>query len=239
MNKPANRKGLNTRLYKYADGSLFMNIPYANITAIDGSADRTYATGGQSQADMVGFDDPFSGTFKITTQIVPIELIALAATSSGSVTSGADMAVREEITCSESGTISLTKTPVAGSIYVYALALDLSGTPVATSATNNAVTISGATVGDKYVAYYMTTESTAKTITFNDNVTPGYYIIYSDTSWKDTTNTVIAEQIHCYKAKPKKAISLSYQGTGDPLSFEMTFDIMSDDNGNSIQFTRM
>lgn len=238
MKKVANRKGLNTRLYRYSDKSLFMNIPFGKVTAIDASASRVYATGGQNDGKIVGFDDPAEGTFKITTQIIPIEIIALACSPDG-VSEGAEWAVREVLTVATEGKLTLTATPIAGTLYVYPKNADLDGEPVATTATASEVTIANAQVGDEYVAYYLKEVAEAKTVTLNNNVTPGTYIIYSDTTYKADDDTIVAEQVHCYKAMPQKAISLSYQGSGDPASMDLTFDLMEDDDGNVIAFTRM
>ena len=238
MKKVANRRGSNIRLYKYADKSLYMHIPFARITAVEGSANRVWAQGGVADANMVGFDDPMTGTFKITTQIIPIELIALACTPGG-VTEGAEMAVREELTCSEAGKLTLSGTPIAGTIYVFKKENDLDGAPAATTATGSSVTVTGATTGDKYVAYYLKQESSAKTVVFNNRKTPGNYIVYSDTEYKADDDTVVAEQIKCFKAMPQKAISISYQGSGDPCSLDITFDLTEDDDGNVISFTRL
>ena len=237
MKKVANRKGLNTRLYRYSDKSLFMNIPFGKVTAVDASASRVYATGGQNDGKMVGFDDPAEGTFKITTQIIPIEIIALACSPDG-VSEGADWAVREVLKAT-AGKITLTAEPIVGTLYVYPKNADLDGEPVATTAAASDVTIADAEEGDEYVAYYLKNVKDAKTVTLNNNVTPGTYIIYSDTTYKAEDDTIVAEQIHCYKAMPQKAISLSYQGSGDPASMDLTFDLMEDDNGDVISFTRM
>ena len=98
MNKVANRRGSNIRLYKYTDGSLFMSIPFGRITAPDVSSDRVWARGGQADANMVPFDEPMTGTFTITTQIIPIELIALACSDSGATTGVDEWAHREVLT---------------------------------------------------------------------------------------------------------------------------------------------
>ena len=83
MKKTANRKGADIQLRKYADKSLFAYIDYANSVAVDLSSGRVYATGGNSGARQVGFDDPIEGTLKISTQIVPIEFVALACSPDG------------------------------------------------------------------------------------------------------------------------------------------------------------
>ncbi len=230
MKKTANRKGAKIQLYKYSDKSLFAYIDFANSVSIELNSNRVYATGGDSGARQVGFDDPIEGTLKISTQIVPIEFMALACSPDG-VATGGELAMREKITVATEGKLTLTKTPVAGTIYIYKEGEDITATPAATTATGSEVTITGAKVGDVYIAYYIVASETAKSITFSNNQTPGCYIVYGDTVWKDTNDTVIGEHFKAHKAMPQKAFSITYQGSGDPLTFEMTFDLMEDEDG--------
>ena len=238
MKKTANRKGANIQLRKYSDKSLFAYIDYVNSVAVELSSNRVYATGGDSGARQVGFDDPIEGTIKLSTQIVPIEFVALACAPDG-VESGGEIGIREKITVKEEGKITLTKTPVAGTIYVFKDGEDITATPAATAATGTEVTVTGAKAGDIYIAYYIVASEDAKSATFNNDKTPGCYIIYGDTVWKDTNDTITAEHFKAYKAMPQKSFSITYQGSGDPLTFEMTFDLMEDEDGNVYTSSRI
>ena len=238
MKKTANRKGANVQLRKYSDKSLFAYIDYVNSVAVELSSNRVYATGGDSGARQVGFDDPIEGTIKLSTQIVPIEFVALACSPDG-VEDGGEIGIREKITVKEEGKITLTKTPVAGTIYVFKDGEDITATPAATTATGTEVTIASAKVNEVYVAYYIVASEDAKSATFNNEKTPGCYIIYGDTVWKDTNDTISAEHFKAYKAMPQKSFSITYQGSGDPLTFEMTFDLMEDEDGNVYTSTRI
>lgn len=238
MKKTANRKGANIQLRKYSDKSLFAYIDYVNSVAVELSSNRVYATGGDSGARQVGFDDPIEGTIKLSTQIVPIEFVALACSPDG-VEDGGEIGIREKITVATEGKVTLSKTPVAGTIYVYKEGEDITSTPAATTATGTDVTITAAKVGDVYIAYYIVASEDAKSATFNNEKTPGCYIIYGDTVWKDTNDTISAEHFKAYKAMPQKAFSITYQGSGDPLTFEMTFDLMEDEDGNVYTSSRI
>lgn len=238
MKKTANRKGANIQLRKYSDKSLFAYIDYVNSVAIELSSNRAYATGGDSGARQVGFDDPIEGTLKLSTQIVPIEFVALACSPDG-VEDGGEIGIREKITVKEEGKITLTKTPVAGTIYVFKDGEDITATPAATAATGTEVTVTGAKANEVYVAYYIVASEDAKSATFSNAKTPGCYVIYGDTVWKDTNDTISAEHFKAYKAMPQKAFSITYQGSGDPLTFEMTFDLMEDEDGNVYTSSRI
>ena len=237
MKKTANRKGANIQLRKYSDKSLFAYIDYVNSVAVELSSNRVYATGGDSGARQVGFDDPIEGTLKLSTQIVPIEFVALACSPDG-VEEGGEIGIREKLTLATSK-LTLSKTPVAGTLYVFKEGEDITSTPAATTATGTSVTISDGTEGDVYIAYYIVASEEAKSATFSNAKTPGCYIVYGDTVWNDTNDTISAEHFKAYKAMPQKAFSITYQGSGDPLTFEMTFDLMEDEDGNVYTSSRI
>mgnify|MGYP003310335098 CR=1 FL=1 len=78
----ANRYGLNISIYASTDTSMstaLMTIDFANVSDIDISGDRTWATGGQGHVNKIGFNDPVQGTFKLSTQLMTMELLNLMA----------------------------------------------------------------------------------------------------------------------------------------------------------------
>lgn len=78
----ANRYGLNIQIYASTDAEMansLMTIDFANVSDISLSGDRTWATGGQDHANKIGFNNPIEGTFKLSTQIMTIELLNLMA----------------------------------------------------------------------------------------------------------------------------------------------------------------
>lgn len=237
MKKTANRCGMDFTAFDYATGKPALTFPFINEYALDLKRSRTFATGNPSQANLVGFDDPYEGTVKVSTQIIPIELIALVA--GGEIKDSADIAVREVLTVKDAGKVTLSETPVAGTLYVYALDSDCVGQPVATEATAKDVTIAAATTGQKYVAYYFKTEATARSVTFNGNNTVGFYVLDGYTKLKDTDGVDSMEHHHAYKVQPQQAITLTYHGKGDPMSLDVTFDILEDDEGNDYTIARV
>lgn len=237
MKKTANRCGMDFHLRDYSTGAPVMTFPFINDYAVDLKRNRTFATGNPAQANLVGFDDPTEGTVKVSTQIIPIELIALIA--GGGVKEGADIGVREVIKVVEAGKLTLKETPTAGTLYVYKEADDCSGTPAATTATGKDVTVADAAIGDKYVAYYVKTDAEARSITFNDNNTTGFYSLDGYTKLKDTDGIDSLEHHHGYKLQPQQAFAATYHGKGDPMSIDVTFDVLSDDDGNNYTIARI
>ena len=78
----ANRYGLNITIYAATDTSMadaLMTIDFANVSDIDISGDRTWATGGQGHVNKIGFNDPVRGTFKLSTPLMTMELLNLMA----------------------------------------------------------------------------------------------------------------------------------------------------------------
>lgn len=231
----ANREGTNIRLLDYKTGAPSMFIDYGNVSVVDlASGNRAYASGGRKGGRRVAFDDQRAGTFRLSTQMIPLEVLSLAA--DGNVTTGAELIVRELLTV-DTEIITLTNTPVAGTIYIYPKGAEENSAEAAT-ATGKSITIEDAVDGDEYYAIYVYESETAKKVTFSNKAFPKAYIIWADTCYKDSDDDIIDETIHAYKAVPQAAISLTYQGTGDPMSLDITFDLMEDVDGNVIDFSR-
>lgn len=165
----ANRYGLNVEIYANDDTSMaspLMTIDFANVSDIDISGDRTWATGGQAHSNKVGFNDPIQGTFTLSTQIMTMELLNMMA----------------------GGT--------AGS-------------------------------GSTTVVF----ENTASTM-------PKYYIIKAETVWQDAAGAVYDETMTFHKASPQRALNITYNGEGDPVSVDVVFDLMEDTNGKVLTITK-
>lgn len=158
----ANRFGLNFNVYAMTDTSLetpLVTVNYVNEVSVELSGNTVWATGGQSHANKVPFNDPMEGTLTISTQLMTTELLALIA--------GKDMS---------------------------------------------------SFAGNEVV--------------FNNNDANKFYIITGETVWKDKDGVTYAENIKCYKASPQRAYNITYTGTGDPTSLDITFDLAEDDDGN-------
>lgn len=159
----ANRYGLNVEIFAITDSSMtsaLMTIDFANVSDIELSGDRTWATGGQSHANKVAFNDPIQGTFTLSTQIMTSQLLALMA--------GEDIS------------------------------------------------------------------SVTDTVVFKNtsNSMPKYYIIKAVTVWQDEDGNTYNETLTFHKACPQRALNISYNGEGDPVSVDVVFDLLEDDNHN-------
>lgn len=78
----SNRYGLDVTVYAATDTTMttpLITIPFANISEINISADRTWATGGQTHSNKIGFNNPIQGTLKLSTQIMTADLLNVMA----------------------------------------------------------------------------------------------------------------------------------------------------------------
>lgn len=77
----SNRCGLDVNIYKHpktgTGSTAAVEVPFANECALDVTGDITWSTGGKTASKQIGFHNPIEGTFKISTQIMTNELLAL------------------------------------------------------------------------------------------------------------------------------------------------------------------
>ena len=69
-------------------------------------------------------------------------------------------------------------------------------------------------------------------VKFTNTDTPRFYVIEGTTSWKDADGTVYTDAVTAYKVAPDKAYNITYTGEGDPNSFDITFNLLEDDDHN-------
>lgn len=72
----------------------------------------------------------------------------------------------------------------------------------------------------------------------DENSDTYYYVIEASTVWKDKAGSTHAEDIVIHKALPKKAYNISYNGAGDPVSVDVEFDLLEDENGKVVTITK-
>lgn len=163
----ANRYGLNIKLWAAGTTSFvgdlvkpLMVIEFVNLTNISISGDKTWATGGRAHRQKIGFDNPLTGTLKLSSQILTAELLALMA--------GKDLST-------------------------------FTGTSIDFETGENTSVLS--------------------------------YVIQADTVWKDSTGALYSEALTAYCATPKRALNIEHNGDGDPVSVDIEFDLIENDNG--------
>ncbi len=65
-----------------------------------------------------------------------------------------------------------------------------------------------------------------------------YYKIEGDTVWKDEEGVVYNEKVTVYKACVKPNYNVTYNGSGDPTSIDIEFELATDKDGNFVDIER-
>ena len=65
-----------------------------------------------------------------------------------------------------------------------------------------------------------------------------YYKITGDTVWQDEDGNVYTEKITAFKCLPKPNYSATYNGSGDPISLDIEFELCVDADGNFLDIER-
>ena len=223
----ANREVCDLIFVDYATKKPFLNLDFANVTTTELTGETVFAYGGKGHPKKISFSGERSGTFTIETQIQTVKLWQLI--TGGEVTKSAKFVTRVETTVGTGGTaITLTDTPVVGSVVVYK-ADDDCGTELECSVDGTAVTLTSAlTEGDKVIVYYMK-EVTDKVQRINIKSTsfPKNFIVYGDTIMKTEDDEVLPYRLVAHKVAPQSNMSLSFSNNGDPGSISIQCDLLS------------
>lgn len=218
----ANREVADLIFYDYKTKKPFLNLDFANVTTTELTGESTFAYGGQGHPKRIAFNGERGGTLTIETQIQSAKLWELI--TGGDVSKTAKFVVREELEA-VAGKVTLSDTPVTGSVVVYK-ADDDCGTVVSSTATAKEVTITGVT-NDSVIVYYMK-ELTDKVerISIKSTSFPKAFIVYGDTIMKTEDDEILPYKMVVAKAQPQSNLSLSYSNTGDPASITITCDML-------------
>jgi hypothetical protein len=224
----ANREVANLILLNYKDKKPFINFDFANVSTTGLQAERVFATGGQGAPNRVGFDGQRKGTLTVETQITPMKLYAML---SGSDIETSATFLKREVLTSATLAVTLTDTPVAGSVYIYTEDDDC-GTPITFTLVDKVATLTGTTDGN-FIVYYLTSKTTGvQKVKFNSKTFPKAYTIYGDTPWKTEDDEIVAMKLTYYKAQPQSTLDLAFSNTGDPTKVTITFDLLADNNND-------
>lgn len=238
----ANRQCCDLNILDYATKKPWMFADFCNTTTTGFSSDPTYAT--KKGAKCIKFDNPMDGTISCTFQVHPFRVYSLF--SDGEVETTAIVPARKNVECTVDGELSITDTPVAGTLFVYALN-DIGGTNIeGTFATGKftATTEKSIVVGTTYTVTYLVSKTTAdgtkvQKVSFNNKKNPKDYYITMETLDKNENGELIPVYITAYKACPQKKLDLSFSSTGDPAEITITFDCLVDDEGNVLDITEI
>lgn len=230
----ANREVMDLIIYDYVTNKPFLSIDYANTTSHEISGENTYAYGGKGHPKRVPFSGEKGGTFTIETQLQSSELYSLL--TGAELTNTIDFVKREVLTTADGTTLTLTNTPINGSVFVYK-ADDDCGKSVEMTVSDKTVTFTtSATAKDKFIVYYQIKRENMDVLKVTTTTFPRLCKIYADTFNKGEDGIIYDELVKVYKASPQPQFSVSNANTGDPVTVTITFDMMADDEGNIIDY---
>ena len=146
-------------------GNALFTVDYAGNTNIATTGERLAIRGGQGNFKFLDLDHSKDCTFSATLPI--IDAFALAVKLGRTVTTGASAATRRDILRASSSTITLTETPIAGTLRIYRLLSERDlgveqtvGTPATTPNTYSiaakVITLNAttATAGTPFIVFY-------------------------------------------------------------------------------------
>lgn len=211
----------------------FLFFKKGNTVGLDLSGDTVFAKA--MGANAVGFDNPWDGSFSIEAQVFPMEYLALL--SDGSIDDTAVDAVKEEITATTAGTLTIPTGVKTGTLFVYN-AGEYGGTPIAGTFTGTTFTATASAdiVADTtYEVGYLIEKTTGvRKVSFNNAKATQDYFVTLLTEDKDEDGTVTAKKYIIYKCKPKRTFSVSHSSEGDPMSVKIEFQALEDKDGNYV-----
>lgn len=230
----ANREVCDLIFVDYATKKPFLNMDFANVTTTELTGESVFAYGGKGHPKRVSFSGERGGTITIETQIQTVKLWQLI--TGGEVSKTAKFIARIETVVDTAGTaITLTDTPVAGSVVVYK-ADDDCGAELPCTVAGTAVTLTTAlTGGDKVIVYYMKeVTSGVQRINIKSTSFPKNFIVYGDTIMKTEDDEVLPMKLTAYKCAPQSNMSISFSNNGDPASLSLQADLLADGDDNML-----
>ena len=225
----ANRDVSNLIFRDYNTKKEFENLDYANVTALDMTGDAAFAYGGQGHPKRVGFNGDKGGTLKIETQMQSAKMYSLM--TGANIEKTAKWLKREEIVAGD-GTLTLSETPIANTVNVYAYDDDC-GTIIESTITGSTVTAE-VTKDKTYIVYYQVELKDVHKLAIKTTTFPKAFEIFGDTWDKTEDDVILSQKMIVYKAQPQSNFSVSWSNTGDHATVTITLDLLADKNNNML-----
>lgn len=238
----ANREVCNAIIRDYKTKKPLLYVDFANTTTTEMTGESVFAYGGWGHPKRVTFTGEKAGTFTMEFQIQPFQLYAI--TAGCDVDATATYAIREAVTATEDGKLTMAQNVVAptdgGTINIFAAdddcGTDLNAANAATVA-DKVITLTGIEADTDYVVYYyvnVPTDGNVQHINIKNTTFPKAICVDADTIYKAEDDTEVAMKFKVWKCQPQSQFTLANANTGDPGTFTLTCDIMADENGNML-----
>lgn len=232
----ASREVCDLTFLDYATQKPVLYMDYANTNTVGLTGESVFAYGGKGHPKRVGFNGDRGGTISFETQIATMELYAMV--TGGVLKSAAKFLMREELTATSSG-ISLSDTPVDGSVTVFPAESDCVDSASINDISVSGKDVSGASITEdsKYIAYYMVNKTDGvQSFKLQSTSFPKEVTIHGYTTVRMEDGTDRAFRMICYKALPQPTLDLSFSNSGDPSTYTITFDLEADGNKDLIEY---
>lgn len=227
----ANREVCNMVICDYKTQKPVLNLDYANTNTTELTSESVFAYGGWNHPKRVSFNGEKGGTLTIETQMQSFELYSLI--TGADIEKTAKFLKREEIVAASADSLTLSGTPIAGTVNVFALEDDC-GEAMEIVVENKTVT-GDFEAGKTYVAYYMyNIASGVQKLSVKSTTFPKAVTIYGETYNKTEDEEILPYKMIVYKAAPQANITLSNSNNGDPTTLQIVADILSDRDNNMI-----
>lgn len=212
-----------------------MFADFCNTTTMGFSSESTYAN--KKGQKCIKFDNPLDGTIAMTFQVHPFKVYAML--SDGEIETSAVIARKETITAAADGSITVSNTPMAGTLYVYAED-DFGGTAIEGTLSGSTFTADSIKTDSVYtVAYLEEKTSGVQKVSFNNKKIPKNFYIQMSTLDKNENGELVPVKITAYKASPQRNLELSFSSDGDPAEITITCDALVDDDGNVLDMIEL
>lgn len=214
----------------FTTGVPFLRADYALTTTTEMTANTVYATGGRGNPRRITFNSDKGGTMGFSTQIVPFKLYSLL---SGAAIETTATFLKREVLAATAAAITLTTSPVANTVNVFAEADDC-GTPLEITVEGTTVTLPVGSTGN-FIAYYVETISTnVKKLNIKSTTFPNAFKVYAETIEKTESDEILPFKMTVYKAIPQPNFSINLSNSGDPMTLEFTADLLADSDDNML-----
>lgn len=227
----ANRSCCDLDIRDYKTKAPWMFADFCNTTTTGFSSEPTYAN--KKGAKCIKFDNPLEGTIAMTFQVHPFRVYAML--SDGEIETTAVITRKENIKATAEGSLELTNTPVAGTVFVYA-ENDFGGVAIEGTVADKTFTATTPTEiaqDTTYVVGYLEEKTSGvKKVSFNNKKTPKDFFIQMSTLDKNENGELIPMRITAYKASPERKLDLSFSSDGEPAEITITCTCLLDDEGN-------
>ncbi len=238
---------MNTTIFDFTTGAQLFYVDYMLDSAIISKAQRLDIRGGQGNYKLLSFDH--SKDMNFTAKIPLVDLNTLAMLTSKPLTIGATNVPIREVLVSATQTITLSQTPVTGTLKIYLVSgrdVGVEQTVGDPATTVNTYSISGKTVtlnattapdGTTFVCTYSySAPATTATTTFTADKFANYVRIVGQTLMTDeVTGAIIPAVFDIKKAKAKNDFTLTMSST-KATEIDLDFDMYSIFDGNNQVF---